>query len=100
MTWTGAGQAVVTLILAFAAIAGVGFVVGAAAVRVFGDALELRHEEEGAELEILKEAPLRIVTDDDFDDEAARMADEDRLAVQRRAEALNWFDEEEEKKSA
>lgn len=64
-------------------------------VRLFRAAVE------DAELETLKAVPLRIVTDEDFDDAATSMVDEERLAVQRRAEALNWFDEDEtEKKSA
>lgn len=56
---------------------------------------------EDAELETLKAAPLRMVTEEDFDIAAAAMDDDEKLAVQRRAEALNWYDDGEiEQKTA
>lgn len=55
--------------------------------------------EEDSELETLKSQAdaharlLRIVTERRFDDAAETMPEDERLAVQRRAEALNWLDE-------
>lgn len=57
--------------------------------------------DEDAELSTLKtqavqRAPLRIVTEQDFDDVREAMQEDERLAVQRRAEGLGWFDTDEE----